>query len=124
MAVSSGQIALQQARIADLDSHSDLLPLARERLATLQERDQLLLRLVRDLDRAQRLAERWSEGLQDTAGKLPFSGRLLNLFSGTRSVVAIRWNFELFTALDTITVDGQPITGKRSITLGKIILAP
>jgi small-conductance mechanosensitive channel len=123
LAVSSGQIAIQQARLADLDSHSDLLPLAREHLVTLQERDQLLLRLVRDLDRAQRLAQRWSESLQEAAGKLPFIGRLRNLFSGTRSVVANLWNFELFTAMDTITVDGQPITGKRSITLGKIILA-
>jgi small-conductance mechanosensitive channel len=33
------------------------------------------------------------------------------------------WNFELFVAQDTITVDGQPITGKRSVTLGKIVLA-
>ena len=123
LALSSGQIAIQQARLADLNSHSDLLPLARERLATLQERDQLLLRLVRVLDRAQRLAERWNEGLQDAAGKLPFTGRLRNLFSGTRSFLASLWNFELFTALDTITVDGQPITGKRSITLGKIVLA-
>jgi potassium efflux system protein len=29
----------------------------------------------------------------------------------------------LFTAEDTITVDGQKITGKRSVTIGKIIMA-
>jgi hypothetical protein len=29
----------------------------------------------------------------------------------------------LFTAQDTITVDGQPITGKRSVTVGKSVMA-
>ena len=123
LAASSSQLAIQQARIASLDPASDLLPLARERLASLQLRDQLLLRFLRGLDRARRLAERWQEGLQDAAGKLPFTGRLRNLFSDTESLLSNLWNFELFTAVDTITVDGQPITGKRSITIGKVILA-
>ena len=29
----------------------------------------------------------------------------------------------MFTAEDTITVDGQKITGKRSVTIGKIVMA-
>ena len=123
LAVSSGQIAVQRARLANLDSQSDLQPLVRERLTTLQERDQLLLRLVRSFERAHRLAQRWHESLQDAAGKLPFTGRLRNLFSDTRSLLSNLWSFELFTAVDTITVDGQPITGKRSITVGKVLLA-
>jgi potassium-dependent mechanosensitive channel len=45
------------------------------------------------------------------------------LFSDARGFFQRLWTFELFTAQDTITVDGQPITGKRSVTLGKIIMA-
>jgi potassium-dependent mechanosensitive channel len=33
------------------------------------------------------------------------------------------WAFEIFTADDTITVDGQKITGKRGVTIGKIAMA-
>jgi small-conductance mechanosensitive channel len=45
------------------------------------------------------------------------------LFSDTSSFLKKLWTFEVFTAEDTITVEGQKITGKRSVTLGKIILA-
>src|SRR5262249_10929666 len=41
--VSSRQIELQETRVASLSSDSNLLPLARERLAALRERDELLL---------------------------------------------------------------------------------
>jgi small-conductance mechanosensitive channel len=33
------------------------------------------------------------------------------------------WSFEVFTAEDTITVDGQKITGRRSVTIGKLVMA-
>ena len=71
----------------------------------------------------QRLSERWREGLHVAAGRLPFLGRVQNVFSGAGSFLERLWTFELFTAEDTITVEGQQITGKRSVTLGKIVLA-
>jgi small-conductance mechanosensitive channel len=46
-----------------------------------------------------------------------------NLFSDAGSFLRKLWTFELLTAEDTITVEGQQITGKRSITLGKIVSA-
>jgi len=121
--VSSAQIELQQARLINLPPDSELLPLARERMMALRERDQLLLRLVRRLGEAQRLGQRWEEGLRSAEGRLPLLARVGNVFSDARSFGQRFWNFELFTAEDTITVEGQKITGKRSITLGKIILA-
>jgi small-conductance mechanosensitive channel len=99
------------------------LPLARERLSALRESDQLLLRVFRALERMERLTQRWEEGLRAAEGKLPFSGRVQNLFSDARSFLQKLWTFELFTAEDTITVDGQKITGKRSVTVGKIVMA-
>jgi potassium efflux system protein len=120
---SPSQIEVQEARVRSLAQDSDLLPLARERLAALRERDQLLQRLVRRLDSVQRLSQRWAEGLRVAEGRLPFLGRLQNLFSDASSFARKVWAFELFTAEDTIVVEGQSITGKRSVTLGKIILA-
>jgi small-conductance mechanosensitive channel len=121
--VSSSQVQIQQTRLSGLAPDSDLLPLARERLAALGERDRLLLRFVRAIEHMERLTERWEEGLRAAEGRLPFAGRVQNLFSDARSFFQKLWTFELFTAEDTITVDGQKITGKRSVTIGKIIMA-
>jgi small-conductance mechanosensitive channel len=121
--VSSSQIVLQEARVNQLEAASELLPLARERLVALRERDQVLRRIVRHIERMARLAARWREGLREAAGKLPFTGRLRNVFSDSQSVLKTLWNFELFTAVDTITEDGQPISVKRGVTVGKIVKA-
>jgi potassium efflux system protein len=43
----------------------------------------------------------------------------------TTAAAAVRdlWNFELFAAEDTIEVDGKNVTGRRSITIGKVLKA-
>lgn len=120
---ASGQVALQETRLAGLETNSDLAPLARERLAALRERDQFLLRIVRKVERDERLIQRLSEGLREAAGNLPLTGRVRNAASSTGAWFSRLWHLELFAAQDTITVDGQSITGKRSVTLGKIISA-
>lgn len=121
--LSSSQVQLQQARLIGLAADSDLLPLARERLAALSERDRFLVRMFRTLERMEHLTQRWEEGLRADEGKLPLTGRLQNLFSDTRLFLQRLWAFELFIAEDTITVDGQKISGKRSVTVGKIVMA-
>jgi potassium-dependent mechanosensitive channel len=121
--VAASQVALQEARLSKLESGSDLAPLARERLASLREREQCLSRIVAAIQRADRLIHRWHEGLMDTARKLPFTSRVRNLFFDAHGFLSRLWTFELFTAEDTITVDGQSITGKRSVTVGKITMA-
>ena len=56
-------------------------------------------------------------------GSFRFTGRVRSLFSDAGSFVQRLWTFEIFTAEDTITVEGQKITGKRSVTIGKIVMA-
>lgn len=121
--VCSSQLRLQEARLSSLVPGSELLPLARERLAALRDRDQWMLRFVRGVERAERLTRRWAEGLRSSEGKLPFAGRVQNVFSDARFFLVRLWDFELFTAEDTITVDGQKISGKRSVTIGKVVMA-
>lgn len=120
---AASQVSRLEARLAGLDAASELAPLIRERLTALRERDQMLLRVVRKIERGYGQLQRLDEELHVAAGNLPFLGRVRNTVSGTRSFLGELWNLELFVAQDTITVDGQPITGKRSITLGKIISA-
>jgi potassium-dependent mechanosensitive channel len=121
--VAASQVGLQEARLSKLESGSDLAPLARERLASLREREQCLSRIVAAIQRAERLIHRWHEGLLDTARKLPFTSRVRNLFFDAHGFLSRLWTFELFTSEDTIMVDGQPITGKRTVTVGKITMA-
>jgi potassium-dependent mechanosensitive channel len=120
---SSSELRLHETRLNTLPPDSDLLPLARERSSALLARDQMLLRVVRDIERLEHLTQRWAEGLQAAESRLPLTGRVRNLFSDARSFVQRLWTFEVFTAEDTVTVDGQKITGKRSVTVGKIALA-
>jgi small-conductance mechanosensitive channel len=120
---SASQVARLEARLGNLDADSDLAPLVRERLATLRERDDMLLRVVRNIERGDHLVDRLREGLEEAAEKLPFLSRLSDAFSDAQTLLSRTWRFELFVAQDTVTVDGQQITGKRSVTLGKVITA-
>ena len=121
--IASTQVQLQETRLNSLARDSELWPLAQERLTALRERDQLVLRGIRNIERLERLSERWGEGLAAAESNLPFTGKVKNLFSDTRSFASRLWNLEVFSAEDTITVDGQKITGKRSVTISKIVIA-
>jgi len=123
MAASAGQIRLQETRLDELAAGSDLRASAEERLTALRDRDQGLVRFVRSLERLQGLTERWAESLRASEARLPFLGRARNLFADTRSFLDGLWTFELFAVEDTITVDGQRISGRRSVTVGKVVLA-
>lgn len=120
---AASQVTFQAERLASMDASSALAPLVRERLAALRERDQFLLRIVRQIERGDRLLQRWAEGLREAADDLPFGARVRNAMSGTQSWLSRLWNLEFFVVQDTVVVEGQPITGKRGVTLGKIISA-
>jgi len=120
---NASQIALLETRLGDMSATSELVPLVRQRVETLRERDQMLLQMVRNIERGGRLLERLHESLAAEAKNLPFFSRVSDVFSDTRMLMGRIWSFELFVAQDTITVDGQQITGKRSVTLGKVVTA-
>ena len=121
--MSSSQMQLHEDRLNNLPANSDLLPLVREHLSALREGDHMLLRFLRTIERLELLTQRWEEGLHLALKELPLADRVRNLFSDARLFLQRLWTFELFTAEDTITVEGQTITGKRSVTVGKIAMA-
>ncbi len=120
---ASSQLAFQETRLAGMDPASMMASLTTERLAALRERDKYFLRAVRNIERTGRLLERVGEDLREATEGLPLAGRVRNVVSSSESLLSRIWSLELFVAQDTITIEGQQITGKRSVTLGKVISA-
>jgi small-conductance mechanosensitive channel len=97
--------------------------LAGERVVSFTEREGLFRSALRSVEKTERLLMRWKESLDHDRQALPLVGRIRDLFSEFSSFAVKFWNFELFAAEDTITVDGQTITGRRSVTVGKVVRA-
>ena len=100
--ISEEQESLQNRPEALRDPARD-----REKLASFTEREALFRNALHSLEKTERLLLRWKESLDRDRRALPLGGRVRDLFSGFGSFAAKFWNFELFTAEDTITVDGQ-----------------
>jgi len=92
-------------------------------LATYRQRGDYAKRALQNLDRIKRLAMRWNEALDNDQRNLPLVARVRDLFDGFSSFFSKIWTFELFAVQQTITVDGQAVTGSRSVTIGKIVSA-
>jgi len=118
------QFQLVASLIGEQRNRTDAQPeIAAEMLASLQQREELDQRGLRSLDTLERLVTRWKESLDQQRADLPPLTRVRDLFSEFSSFASKFWHFELFAAVDTVTVDGQTITGRRSVTIGKIAMA-
>jgi len=95
--------------------------LIERRLASLRERLDAINQAIDDVGRLNRLIARWSESVADSQHHLSFLDRLQLVFRNAQNLFDRFWNFELYNALDTIEVNGQKITGRRSVTVGKVI---
>jgi small-conductance mechanosensitive channel len=94
----------------------------RARAATLRERAGWEGRLIADLISIQDLLDRWrAEFVSEAKGRdyLDFEVWRYRIATFAMSL----WSLELFSAEDTIEVDGRKITAERSITLGKVVSA-
>ncbi|GAB4354314.1 MAG: hypothetical protein Kow006_19990 [Gammaproteobacteria bacterium] len=113
-------IDTQQKRIEGLQRGDPIRQYALDTLRSYRKRIESYQQLLNRSEELQGLLHRWQLELAFYRGKLTTGetlvGYLHDLWSGARAV----WNYELFTAEDTIEVDGQTITGKRSITVSKV----
>ena len=124
------QIELAANRVADQRNRMQNPPGMQADAASAQEvldcylqQEVLANRALRSFERLQRLALRWQESLDEDRQQLPFAARIKDVVVGFSSAAVKFWNFELFAALDTIAVDGQTVTGRRSVTVGKVCMA-
>jgi len=122
-------LALVEGQLADiekqaLDPDSTALASHRQQLRALYgEREATYRRMLRGLDTNLELLDRWKQDLEDTSQAEPWRDRAREWQAQFRAAAAGLWQFELFAVEDTIEVEGQPVTGKRSVTLGKVLTA-
>lgn len=100
----------------DVQHHTELAGIYRQRLAAFTDLQQRLATLGRLLDR-------WSEDVETASSLHPVTSRLqtglIALWEGAQAL----WDFEVFTVEDRIEVDGRIITGNRGVTVGKFVSA-
>ena len=92
----------------------------KEKFKAYKDRDELFRRTLNSSEKIQRLLMRWQESLDFDRKSLSFSGRMQELSTGMSSSGSKLWNFEIISVDDAITVDGQQVVGRRSVTAGKI----
>ena len=121
--LTTSQIIEQQnVLLNSVDSQKDPI-LTRERLDAFQQQSETYRRVLEGLEKHERLVLRWKAALDLDRKTRSFTERVHDFFTGAGHVAYRVWNFELFVVTDTLTVDGQKITGDRGITIGKIMLA-
>jgi small-conductance mechanosensitive channel len=115
-----GQLSEQEARLAaavladDRVAASDLAGAYRERASTYE-------RLLRAIDRQEASLKRWKGEFDVLGSARPLWSRAEEAWFAGRRVARQVWDFELFTAEDSLEVDGRRITATRSVTVGKSI---
>ncbi|MEI6269027.1 MAG: mechanosensitive ion channel domain-containing protein [Methylococcaceae bacterium] len=80
-------------------------------------------RLLGAIEATENLLGRCKQELDERFRVKSFSDYLTEAWLETRDFASQIWAFELFAAEDTLVVDGQPISGKRSITVDKVVTA-
>ncbi len=80
-------------------------------------------RLLGAIESTQGLLERCKQELDERFRVKSFSDYLEEALLETRDISSQVWDFELFAVQDNIEVDGQIISGKRSVTVDKVVTA-
>lgn len=95
----------------------------REVIDAYRQREQLYRRMLPRIDEFAQLIERWKVEFAEQHRALPIAARVEDWRVVGADTLRRIWDFELFAAEDTIEVDGQSITGRRSVTVGKAVRA-
>ena len=115
-----GQLSEQEARLADAVLVDDRVA-ARDLADAYRERLSIYERLLRAIDRQEASLRRWKEEFDGFRSARPLWSYAQDAWFASRSVARQVWDFELFTAEDTLEVDGRKVTATRSVTVGKSI---
>jgi small-conductance mechanosensitive channel len=115
-------LAAQRRRLEDWKPEYGDADLGREALAAIQERIALRQSLLDHFEHNETLLLGWSAELQQQRDTLSLMERGMSLGKALAGFGVRLWNIELFTVDDTIVVDGEKVSGKRSVTVGKIAL--
>jgi small-conductance mechanosensitive channel len=122
VSIVSGQIGELETRFNNSRTPDDRSQ-ARALLDAHREREAIYGSTLQRLDQAARFLERWKSMFKEQQHELPLSARLQGWSQHAWERAKDAWNWEVFSAEDTIEVDGKKITGHRSVTVGKIATA-
>lgn len=123
------QLLVASGQVGELDNRLAHAPKAQERrhvqelLRIHRQREADYNRSLQRMDDTARLFERWRSQVKDQRNELPLSAKIDDWLRHAWSGLRTAWGVEIFSAEDTIEVEGKKITGYRSVTLGKIVSA-
>jgi small-conductance mechanosensitive channel len=119
--IISGQISEVENRMRH--SSAPLRATLQDLIRTFHEREETYTRALHRMDEAARFMERWRDEFKQQQKEVPLFDRLEELLTHIGSLGKDAWRYELFSAEDTIEVDGKTMTGHRSVTVGKTLTA-
>ncbi len=120
---SARAAATQQERLQNqAESRADPA-LARDLVEAYRQREDNYRRTSGSLAKIERLLRLWKASLDQDRLQLSFTDRVRDLFAESSTFLARFWQFELVSVEDTVTVEGQRITGRRAVTVSKVVMA-
>jgi small-conductance mechanosensitive channel len=121
------EIALSNGRIGEYElRQKEALPAAESDLlsrfiALERERVDLLGGFLQSIETWRRTLEVWRKEMTASDAGWTFGGLVASWESSLGHAIARLWNFELFTAEDSLDIDGRKVSAVRSITVGKSV---
>ena len=116
------QVGEQQSRLTSTRNSAEE-QVIQGTIDTYRQQETLLLRRLAEVSELRDLLERWQERFTEQTKQEALAAGAKYWQAAVRSFLHSAWNYEVFTAEDTVEVDGQKVTGKRSVTVGKMLVA-
>lgn len=113
----------QQERAGLGEGNADTNGFRQEMLTVLNDRLQIFIQGLSRGEELRQLIQSWVDEFESTRKEQRGEERLQFWLDRLSAWGAMAWRFEVLAVEDAIDVDGKTITGKRSITVGKIVLA-
>ena len=121
LALLRSELRLQRSRMEAASGDASGQAAERRSLDSLQRRLEVDEDLRAELARVALLLERSRSDLADAAAPPSSQDLLARLRAGTLALLAAVWNYELFSAPETLVVEGRPVTIDYGVTVGKSI---
>jgi small-conductance mechanosensitive channel len=118
--VVRGRVA-QAERQLGLAATPEDVQTARDMLEAWREREAMHVSAQAALERERSIVERWKEEFEGVRGVRPWWSYASDAWYAGLSFARAVWDFELFSAEDTLEIEGRRISAKRSVTVGKSV---
>lgn len=116
------QISDMENRLAEASSSAGSQHLG-DMLSAYRQREDVYRRMLQRTDSLSGLIENRQAEFAQREQPRSIVARMKEWGTSAVALLGDTWNVELFTAEDTIEVDGKSLTGRRSVTVGKVVTA-